>query len=138
MPYVCMNKQKQSGFIMLFFVLSISVTMLLWIGVSSSDLFAYIKKRKDFEVYRDGVAELISCADVVISRWINNDMPVGSIDMFRQLYVGDRFVCKVYSLKKTTIDISTYKIQFTIDHKLEVSAFVRNGFIVSIASLYIL
>lgn len=138
MPYVCMNKQKQSGFIMLFFVLSISVTMLLWIGVSSSDLFAYIKKRKDFEVYRDGVADLISCADVVISRWINDDIPVGNIDVYRQLYAGDRFVCKVYDFKKTTVDVSTYKIQFTIDHKLEVSTSVYNGFVISIRSLYLL
>lgn len=138
MLYLRVNKQKQSGFIMLFFVLSISVTMLLWIGVSSSDLFAYIKKRKDFEVYRDGVADLISCADTVISRWINNDMSVGSTDVYRQLYVGDRFVCKVYDLKKTTIDISTYKIEFVVDHKLAVSVSVYNGFVVSIRSLYLL
>ena len=123
---------------MLFFVLSISVTMLLWIGVSSSDLFAYIKKRKDFEVYRDGVADLISCADVVISRWINNDMPVGSTDVYRQLYVGDRFLCKVYDLKKTTTDISTYKIEFIIDQRLVVSVSVYNGFVVSARSLYLL
>ena len=126
----------QKGFIALFFVLGISMTLLTWLSLSSSRLFEYIHMKQEFKHVHQSVTDLISCADRVIDMEIRSHfLPrPANFGIYRNLFLGDTKLCQVSERNVSLLDTHNLILSFTISSRLDVTAQVGNGFVLSIQS----
>lgn len=135
---------RHQGFISLIFVLGICMTLTTWVGISSSQVFAYIQARKVFQQYRDGLRSVLACADVVLDREIRTHLQNvdNAYDIDRALYIDDMVQCRVSDKNVVWHSPERANIFFSVSadmvgSHLQVLAEVKNGFIVSIHTKYI-
>jgi len=114
-----MKTKKQSGFIALFFILSISFTFLTWISLSSERVFEYIEIKKIFNNNKKRAYDIVSCANVFINNNIKSRYSLSikdqSYSFYRNLQFDDDYVCQVDYIDIIFTDSSIDKIIFTID-----------------------
>lgn len=133
----------QKGFISLIFVLGICMTLTTWVGISSSQVFAYIQARKVFQLHREGIRDILACADVVLDGEIRTHLYNKDItyEIARALYVDDMVRCHVSDKNVTQYSPEQAEIFFSVSTDVDrphmkVQAEVKNGFIVSIHAKY--
>ena len=126
----------QKGFAALFFVLGISMTLLTWIGLSSSRLFEYIYMKKEFENTQNSLSDLISCADTVIDREIRSHFlhRPENFEIYRNLFLGDKKICEISDRGVVIVDTHNLVLSFVISPGLHVTAQIKNGFVVAVQS----
>ena len=127
-----MKKVKQDGFIALFLILSISITLIFYTYLSSERVFNYIDVKKDFYKNRSYVQNLSICADVFMNNLIKSDF---NIDFINNSYSFDRnfdfqddYICHISDIKYFYEGINIHEVDFKIDHRLFKYQF-KNGFL---------
>lgn len=114
-----MKKRKQSGFILIFFILSISITFLTWISLSSSNVFEYIDLKSDFKNNRDYLNNNILCADQFVNIFIKSRYNLNIIDkkyfFTRNLFLDDDYLCTIKDIDIFYVNNKINRIFFIID-----------------------
>jgi len=126
---------------MLFFILSISITFLIWIAVSSERVFEYVYMKRDFFKNRSFVHDKVLCADTFINNVIksdyNNSFPSGKHTFIRNLYLKDTYICNIQGINIVMENNNMYEIFFIIDDYMFNYKF-KNGFVDFVISFKLL
>lgn len=126
----------QKGFVALFFVLGISMTLLTWIGLSSSRLFEYIYIKEDFRKSQRAISDLIKCADMVMDMEIRSHFipRTEDFEIYRNLFLGDKKICEVSDRVVSILNTHNLTLSFVVSPGLRVTAYIKNGFVFNIQS----
>ncbi len=127
-----MKNKKQSGFILIFFILSISITFLTWISLSSGNVFEYIGLKSNFKIDRDLLNNHILCADQFINISIKSKHRLNIINnsysFTRSLFLDDDHICYINNINISIINNKIDKVFFIINDFAFEYRF-KNGFV---------
>jgi hypothetical protein len=114
---------RQRGFIALFFTLSISTMLLVYVAASSASVFDFMRVRDDFIDRREMRMRATQCADDFIDGLIRSPYnPPSGV-----------FGCSISHVQIVQIDPNTSNFSF-ISNDLYIKGSIQNGFVVHILS----
>lgn len=135
---------SKRGFISLIFVLGVSATLMTWIGLSSAQVFDFIRADKTYKNDLAHTEELITCADAVIDKEVREGLfsHDAGYSMVRNLYLDDVVSCSVTDRQVTVLASGEFTLQFNVHIDSSTSPFIsiftyiKNGFVISTQSKF--
>ena len=132
-----LNINKKKGFVTLFFIFSISVSVLTLISLSTEKAFNFISIKQDFYKNRRYLHDKVLCSDVFINILIESDYNLDFIDhkydFKRNISLTDEYMCHIENINIKYLDGLVYNIFFICDG-FGFEYIYENGFIKYIKS----
>ncbi len=132
-----LNKDRQKGFIVLFFIISVSISLLTIISLGTERVFDYVYIKTDFYKNRQYLYEKLICADLFINLFIKSDYNIDIIDnkynFYRNIHISDEYICYIENIDIKYIDNSLNSV-FFISGGFGFKYIYKNGFVKYIKS----
>lgn len=119
---------NQKGFIALFFTLSVSSLLLVYISLSSSSVFDFMRTKDLFVKTRDFYVQDFICADGFIDMIIRQSF---SMTASEYSFVFENYSCDISDFVFDKIDDDNTTFLFTLG-SIQVKGYSKNGFVTSL------
>lgn len=113
----------QQGFIALFFTLSISAVLLVYVTVSSASVFDYMRIREQFVDLRDARQHTLACADMFIDMLVRSSV----------YSTSTIFGCTIHDVYVDQTYIDSVMFSFISD-QIYITGLIKNGFVTKVVS----
>ncbi len=123
-------KGYRSGFVALFFILSVSTIFLFYIYLSSERVFEYIRIKDVFSDNKLKAYDLLTCADSFVNNLIRSDFNIHLNDIYsfsRNMYFDDDYICYIEGIDIYSSDDMDV-INFIINNK-HFKYILKDGFV---------